>query len=49
MGTRYLIMVKRDNGMMRITANKATLAEANSVAGTDGIVKKINTKRKKRK
>ena len=43
MATRYIVMVRKPNGMMRIIGNKATRKEAEAVAGTDGIIKTMNT------
>lgn len=45
--TRYVVMIKKPNGMMKIIGNKATKAEAETCAGTDGIIKTINPKKKK--
>ena len=42
MATRYIVMVRKPNGMMRIIGNKATRKEAEAVAGETGIIKTIN-------
>lgn len=48
--TRYIVMVRRPNGLMKIVANKASRAEAQEIAEAEGgVVKTVGTKRRKKK
>jgi len=48
--TRYIVMIRRPNGLMKIIANKATRAEAQTIATREnGVVKTVTRKRRKKR